>query len=302
MVVVVVVEQVKLPQHRSCSGGSRSNPVLLLLPATTLLRLCLSNQRRKAVGKPVIHSQPSHSHQPTKSATAEKNYRSSQAGQWDPLLFLPARGPAGPTKPTAAEQADTSISTPTHPGTRIRSVQTIPSQPIVSTPPRQGKAVAASQPPLPSPRRGNPSQATRQSCWPYAAANHRHSDPLHPACSCCPSQVHRNQAQPPIESSNRSSSEPIEGESSDSTSTHTAKSPDSCYQKLLSRITAPIPTQSHQTTPPSQPLPAKNQCPTPTSTSTSTSTSGSTFQCDGIGSEERRGHATHTATREGRLC
>ena len=64
VVVVVVVEQVKLPQHRSCSGGSRSNPVLLLLPATTLLRLCLSNQRRKAVGKPVIHSQPSHSHQP----------------------------------------------------------------------------------------------------------------------------------------------------------------------------------------------------------------------------------------------
>ena len=81
-----------------------------------------------------------------------------QAGQWDPLLFLPARGPAGPTKPTAAEQADTSISTPTHPGTRIRSVHTIPSQPIMSTPPRQGKAVAASQPPLPSPRRGNPSQ------------------------------------------------------------------------------------------------------------------------------------------------
>ena len=67
-----------------------------------------------------------------------------------------------------------------------------------------------------------------------------------------------------------------------------------------SHITAPIQTQSHQTTRPSQPLPAKNQCPTPTSTSTSTS--GSTFQCDGIGSEERRGHATHTATREGRLC
>ena len=126
----------------------------------------------------------------------------------------PSQG-AGSTKPTAAEQADTSISTPTHPGKRIRSDQTIPSQPIISTRPRQGKAVAASQPL--SAQSQSKSIATRQSCWPYAAANHRHSDPFHPAA--LHKSIATRHSRRSSQGTNRSSSEPIEGESSDSTST-----------------------------------------------------------------------------------